>query len=247
MDGIEPSTYGLRNRCSTTELHRRSRARHGTYAIDRGGVNCERRRTGRGGCRRVERGELRCGLHRRGRVLAAAPPGEPAARKEPLRRRGQKVAAAQVRGIRPIDVPTFVIAQLAGAAAAMALFSWLLPQSISREIPTLPPDARPTERLGSPADTRRARGTRPRTGSWRTRRCSGARSGPTIRSDTPGRSATGRCAAPCAAGASSASSSARSRRFRSAACGNGGRERGSRQGGQWAPFLLTRAALRYDA
>jgi len=30
-------------------------------------------------------------------------------------------------GIRPVDVPAFVLAQAAGAAAATALFRWLVP------------------------------------------------------------------------------------------------------------------------
>jgi glycerol uptake facilitator-like aquaporin len=30
-------------------------------------------------------------------------------------------------GIRPVDVPGFVVAQLAGAAAATAVFRWLIP------------------------------------------------------------------------------------------------------------------------
>jgi glycerol uptake facilitator-like aquaporin len=34
-------------------------------------------------------------------------------------------------GIRPLDVPGFVLAQLAGAAAATALFRWLVPPSIA--------------------------------------------------------------------------------------------------------------------
>ena len=35
-------------------------------------------------------------------------------------------------GIRPIDVPAFVLAQLAGAAAATWLFAWMIPALPSR-------------------------------------------------------------------------------------------------------------------
>lgn len=40
-------------------------------------------------------------------------------------------------GIRPVDVPGFVVAQLIGAFAAAALFSWLLPRPIERPIRTV--------------------------------------------------------------------------------------------------------------
>jgi len=46
-------------------------------------------------------------------------------------------------GIRAQDVPLFVIAQLAGAAAATLLFRWLVPVSVPREI--LPPITQITE------------------------------------------------------------------------------------------------------
>jgi glycerol uptake facilitator-like aquaporin len=41
-------------------------------------------------------------------------------------------------GIRPLDVPAFIIAQLAGAAAATLLFRWLvpaLPRATARVVP----------------------------------------------------------------------------------------------------------------
>lgn len=38
-------------------------------------------------------------------------------------------------GIRPVDVPAFVIAQFVGALAATALFRWLLPRDVAREAP----------------------------------------------------------------------------------------------------------------
>ena len=39
MLGIEPRTYGLRNRCSTTELHRQNLTDVGTYATSSTFVN----------------------------------------------------------------------------------------------------------------------------------------------------------------------------------------------------------------
>ena len=36
-------------------------------------------------------------------------------------------------GIRPADVPAFILAQLAGAAAATALFAWLTPPTCPNE------------------------------------------------------------------------------------------------------------------
>jgi len=38
-----------------------------------------------------------------------------------------RAASDTFAGIRPVDVPGFVVAQLAGAAAATALFRWLVP------------------------------------------------------------------------------------------------------------------------
>ena len=46
-----------------------------------------------------------------------------------------RAASDTFAGIRPIDAPAFIVAQLAGAAAATALFRWL--------VPTLPSVARP--------------------------------------------------------------------------------------------------------
>jgi glycerol uptake facilitator-like aquaporin len=42
-----------------------------------------------------------------------------------------RAASDTFAGIRPVDVPGFVVAQLAGAAAATALFRWLVPASPS--------------------------------------------------------------------------------------------------------------------
>jgi glycerol uptake facilitator-like aquaporin len=44
-------------------------------------------------------------------------------------------------GIRPIDAPGFVAAQLLGAFAATILFRWLLPPIISRQKEVAPPDS----------------------------------------------------------------------------------------------------------
>ena len=44
-------------------------------------------------------------------------------------------------GIRPLDVPAFIAAQLVGAAAATALFAWLVPvapRAASRAVPDRP-------------------------------------------------------------------------------------------------------------
>src|SRR5690348_11433255 len=40
-----------------------------------------------------------------------------------------RAASDTFAGIRPIDVPAFVLAQLAGAGAATALFAWLAPSN----------------------------------------------------------------------------------------------------------------------
>ncbi|HLL16388.1 MAG TPA: MIP/aquaporin family protein [Pyrinomonadaceae bacterium] len=53
-------------------------------------------------------------------------------------------------GIRPADAPAFILAQLAGAAAATALFRWL--------VPTLPKDAAAVVVPHSDADTKRKEG-----------------------------------------------------------------------------------------
>ena len=42
-------------------------------------------------------------------------------------------------GIRPTDVPAFIVAQLAGAAAATGLFRWLLPPAIAPVPPVVVP------------------------------------------------------------------------------------------------------------
>jgi glycerol uptake facilitator-like aquaporin len=42
-----------------------------------------------------------------------------------------RAASDTFAGIRPADVPGFVVAQLAGAGAATALFRWLVPQARS--------------------------------------------------------------------------------------------------------------------
>ena len=52
-----------------------------------------------------------------GRKVAAAPPTL------------DRAWAAVLAGIRPLDVPAFVVAQLAGASCAVALFRWLVPRS----------------------------------------------------------------------------------------------------------------------
>ncbi len=43
-----------------------------------------------------------------------------------------RAASDTFAGIRPADVPSFIVAQLAGAAAATALFRWLIPASSIR-------------------------------------------------------------------------------------------------------------------
>jgi glycerol uptake facilitator-like aquaporin len=45
-----------------------------------------------------------------------------------------RAASDTFAGIRPIDAPVFIVAQLAGAAAATALFRWLVP-SLSKDAP----------------------------------------------------------------------------------------------------------------
>jgi glycerol uptake facilitator-like aquaporin len=52
-----------------------------------------------------------------------------------------RAASDTFAGIRPVDVPAFVVAQLLGASAATALFRWLvpnLPESASRVIDRVP-------------------------------------------------------------------------------------------------------------
>jgi glycerol uptake facilitator-like aquaporin len=46
-----------------------------------------------------------------------------------------RAASDTFSGIRPADVPGFIAAQLVGAAAATALFSWLVPS-----LPAVAPD-----------------------------------------------------------------------------------------------------------
>ncbi len=62
-----------------------------------------------------------------------------------------RAASDTFAGIRPADVPGFVLAQLLGAAAATALFRWLVPN------PVVAPYVLPTEHLGDePAHPRSA-------------------------------------------------------------------------------------------
>ena len=49
-------------------------------------------------------------------------------------------------GIRPADVPAFILAQLVGAVAGMALAGWLLRPSASRPTPRSPSGRRPRGR-----------------------------------------------------------------------------------------------------
>jgi len=58
-----------------------------------------------------------------------------------------RAATATFSGIRPVDVPGFIAAQLLGAGAATVLFSWLLPAlpAVAPEI--LMPHANPDEYL----------------------------------------------------------------------------------------------------
>jgi glycerol uptake facilitator-like aquaporin len=51
-----------------------------------------------------------------------------------------RAATDTFTGIRPADVPAFLVAQLAGATAATALFHWLLP-ALPRRAPSEPPAA----------------------------------------------------------------------------------------------------------
>ena len=52
-------------------------------------------------------------------------------------------------GIRPLDVPAFIAAQLVGAAAATALFAWLVPVARGRRLAP-PPTARARVERGRP-------------------------------------------------------------------------------------------------
>jgi len=61
-------------------------------------------------------------------------------------------------GIRPADVPMFIIAQLAGAGAATALFRWLVPTRPTVASQVIAPGA-PVEDGGAPSSR-----VRPRTG-----------------------------------------------------------------------------------
>jgi glycerol uptake facilitator-like aquaporin len=47
-----------------------------------------------------------------------------------------RAATDTFAGIRPADVPAFVVAQLLGAAAATALFHWLVP-ALPETVPTV--------------------------------------------------------------------------------------------------------------
>jgi glycerol uptake facilitator-like aquaporin len=60
-----------------------------------------------------------------------------------------RAATDTFAGIRPIDVPGFVVAQLAGAAAATALFRWLSPRLPERAAEVVVP-REDTEGRGSP-------------------------------------------------------------------------------------------------
>ena len=54
-----------------------------------------------------------------------------------------RAASDTFAGIRPVDAPGFIVAQLAGGAAATALFRWLvpsLPKVADRVVDRLPPD-----------------------------------------------------------------------------------------------------------
>jgi len=53
-----------------------------------------------------------------------------------------RAATDTFSGIRPVDVPPFLAAQLAGAAAATALFRWLTPPLSQRSAVALPPGDR---------------------------------------------------------------------------------------------------------
>jgi glycerol uptake facilitator-like aquaporin len=52
-----------------------------------------------------------------------------------------RAASDTFAGIRPIDVPAFVVAQLAGAAAATAVFRWLVPRLADEARPVVAIDA----------------------------------------------------------------------------------------------------------
>jgi glycerol uptake facilitator-like aquaporin len=53
-----------------------------------------------------------------------------------------RAATDTFTGIRPADVPGFIVAQVCGATAATALFWWLLPPArdpVPAAVPTAPP------------------------------------------------------------------------------------------------------------
>ena len=57
-----------------------------------------------------------------------------------------RAASDTFAGIRPVDTPGFIVAQLLGAAAATALFRWLvpmLPEFAPRVIDRVPDEAKP--------------------------------------------------------------------------------------------------------
>jgi glycerol uptake facilitator-like aquaporin len=49
-----------------------------------------------------------------------------------------RAASDTFAGIRPVDVPGFIVAQLAGAAVATATFRWLVPPLPSNRLDTFP-------------------------------------------------------------------------------------------------------------
>ena len=51
-----------------------------------------------------------------------------------------RAATDTFAGIRPADVPVFIVAQLAGAAAATALFRWLAPLRPAEVVVPHPPE-----------------------------------------------------------------------------------------------------------
>jgi glycerol uptake facilitator-like aquaporin len=46
-----------------------------------------------------------------------------------------RAASDTFAGIRPVDVPGFVIAQILGAASATATFAWLMPRNVAKNVP----------------------------------------------------------------------------------------------------------------
>ena len=69
-----------------------------------------------------------------------------------------RAASDTFAGIRPLDVPAFIAAQLVGAAAATALFAWLVPIAPEEESPSSPTaPARLERRAAGGAGTRRVR------------------------------------------------------------------------------------------